>query len=355
MDPQTQTQQPRIVFLDYLRIFACFLVMLVHASENFYGAAGSTDMAGPQSFLANETDRLWVSLYDGFSRMSVPLFIIVSAYLLMPMPAAQTSWQFYRRRAKRILPPFFVFMILYSTLPLLWGQIDTATSTRDLSRLLLNFPTLAGHLWFMYPLISIYLFIPIISPWLERATAREERFFILLFLISTCIPYLHRWCGEVWGECFWNEYHMLWYFSGYLGYSVIAHYIRKHLTWSRRRRFVTGLVLMVAGAVATILSFYVQAVYTIGKANGEMVTITNHEDITDGIDAASAGNCISISGATLTATEGATFDVYTIGGTAVAKGCKGSLTLDGKAGVYVVKVDNGGQVTTHKVVVRPGE
>ena len=75
----------------------------------------------------------------------------------------------------------------------------------------------------MYPLISIYLFIPIISPWLERATAREERFFILLFLISTCIPYLHRWCGEVWGECFWNEYHMLWYFSGYLGYSVIAH------------------------------------------------------------------------------------------------------------------------------------
>ena len=164
MNPQTQTQQLRIVFLDYLRIFACFLVMLVHASENFYGAAGSTDMAGPQSFLANETDRLWVSLYDGFSRMSVPLFIIVSAYLLMPMPAAQTSWQFYRRRAKRILPPFFVFMILYSTLPLLWGQIDTATSTRDLSRLLLNFPTLAGHLWFMYPLISIYLFIPIISP-----------------------------------------------------------------------------------------------------------------------------------------------------------------------------------------------
>lgn len=41
----------RIVFLDYIRIFACFLVMLVHASENYYGAAGSTDMVGPQSYL----------------------------------------------------------------------------------------------------------------------------------------------------------------------------------------------------------------------------------------------------------------------------------------------------------------
>ena len=32
----------RIVFLDYIRVFACFLVILVHASENFYGAPGST-------------------------------------------------------------------------------------------------------------------------------------------------------------------------------------------------------------------------------------------------------------------------------------------------------------------------
>lgn len=50
----------RIVFLDYVRVFACFLVMVVHASENFYGAEGSTDMVGPQSYLANEADRLWV-------------------------------------------------------------------------------------------------------------------------------------------------------------------------------------------------------------------------------------------------------------------------------------------------------
>ena len=132
----------RIVFLDYVRVFACFLVMVVHASENFYGAAGSTDMAGPQSYLANEADRLWVAVYDGFSRMAVPLFMIVSAYLLVPMKEGQTSWQFYHRRFTHILPPFFIFMILYSTLPMLWGQLDGETSLKDLSRILLNFPTL---------------------------------------------------------------------------------------------------------------------------------------------------------------------------------------------------------------------
>lgn len=248
----------RIAFLDYLRIFACFLVMLVHASENFYGAS-SGEMAGPVSMLADATDRLWVSVYDGFSRMSVPLFMMVSAFLLVPMREGQSAFSFYKRRAVRIIPALVIFMILYSTLPMLWGQMDGDASATDLSRILLNFPSLAGHFWFMYPLIGLYLFIPIISPWLTKVSPREGRFFIWLFVLSTCIPYLNRFFGEVWGQCFWNEYHMLWYFSGYLGYLILAHYIRVHLTWSAHRRLAVGIPLTIAGAVATILSFYVQA------------------------------------------------------------------------------------------------
>lgn len=250
----------RIVFLDYLRVFACFLVMLVHASENYYPGPGATDMAGPVSLLANETDRLWVSVYDGFSRMSVPLFMIMSAFLLVPMKEEESMWKFYRKRALRILPPMACFIFLYSTLPLLWGQLDSAASLHDLKRFFLNFPSLAGHLWFMYPLIGIYLFIPIISPWIRKATPRQELFFIFLFLLSTCMPYLNRWCGELWGQCFWNEYHLLWYFSGYFGYLLIAHYIRVHLDWSRAKRLWVGAAMTLVGAVATILSFYVQAI-----------------------------------------------------------------------------------------------
>ena len=250
----------RIVFLDYIRVIACFLVMLVHASENFYGAPGSTDMAGPQSFLANEADRLWVSVYDGFSRMSVPLFMIVSAFLLVPMKEGESTFSFYKKRAIRILPAFIFFMVIYSTVPMFWNQIDLETSLSDLSSLPFNFPTLAGHLWFMYPLISLYLFIPVISPWLAKVSKKEEKFFVILFAISTCMPYLNRFVGEIWGQCFWNEFHILWYFSGYLGYLVLAHYIRVHLDWSYVKRLWIGGTMLVIGAVWTILSFYIQAV-----------------------------------------------------------------------------------------------
>lgn len=150
-------------------------------------------------------------------------------------------------------------MVLYATLPLMWGQLDIEASLTDLLHIPLNFPSLAGHLWFMYPLISIYLFIPIISPWLRKVSGKEERLFIVLFLVSACIPYLNRFFGDVWGQCFWNEYHALWYFSGFLGYLVVAHYIHTHLQWNAAKRLAVGGLMLAIGAVWTILSFYVQA------------------------------------------------------------------------------------------------
>lgn len=258
----------RIVYLDYIRIFACFLVMLVHASEYFYGfippelledGAAASNLAGPQSYLFSEADRLWVSIYDGFSRIAVPLFMIVSAFLLVPMKEEQTTWEFYKKRFLRVVPPIVAFMLIYSLLPLLWGGMEWSQSANDLKRLLLNFPSMAGHFWFIYPLLGLYLFIPIISPWLRKATAKEELFFIGLFALSTCMPFLNRWVGEVWGQCFWNEYHMLWNFSGYLGYLVLAHYIRVHLNWERSKRFWVGLVAFIVGTFVTIWSFYTQA------------------------------------------------------------------------------------------------
>ena len=247
----------RVVFVDYIRVIACFLVMLVHASENFY-AADASGLAGNVSLLANESNRFWVAFYDGFcGRISVPLFMIVSAFLLVPMKSGVTMGDFYKRRFKRIIPPMVIFMLLYTFLPLAWGGMSWEQSLSDLKMLPLNFPSMAGHLWFMYPLISLYLIIPIVSPWLERASAKEELTFLGLFGISTFIPWIHRFISpEIWGECFWNGFTMLWYCSGYLGYLVMAHYIRYHLDWSRKKKLIAGSLCLLAGAAFTGWSFW---------------------------------------------------------------------------------------------------
>ncbi len=251
----------RIVFIDYLRATACFLVILVHASENFYGADAS-GMAGNMSMLANESNRFWVAFYDGgISRSCVPLFMVVSAFLLVPIPHGVSMSQFYRRRFSRILPPFILFLLLYTFLPLAWGAMTWEQSVADFQRLPFNFPSMAGHLWFMYPLISLYLIIPVVSPWLERSSAHDELLFLLFFILSTFMPWLRLFVtDEVWGECFWNGYHMLWYCSGYLGYLVLAHYIRTHLHWSRAKRIKVGIATFLIGASFTAWSFWLKGI-----------------------------------------------------------------------------------------------
>ena len=254
---QPVSDKNRIVFIDYIRVIACFLVMLVHASENFY-AADASGLAGNVSMLANESNRFWVAFHDGFlGRTCVPLFIIVSAFLLVPMKPGQTMGQFYKRRFTRILPPMLAFMLIYTFLPLAWGGMTWEQSLSDLKRIPFNFPSMAGHLWFMYPLISLYLIIPVVSPWLEKALAKEERTFLLLFVLSTFIPWLHRFVSpELWGECFWNGFTALWYCSGYLGYLVLAHYIHYHLDWSRKRKLTVGWICFLIGAAFTGWSFW---------------------------------------------------------------------------------------------------
>ena len=254
-------EKQRIIFIDYLRVIACFLVMLVHASENFY-ADVSTGLAGPVARLANETNRFWVAFYDGsIARSCVPLFMIASAFLLVPLNDGVTMTQFYKRRFLRILPPFILFLVLYSFLPQLWGAMTMEDSLKDLALLPWNFTSMAGHLWFMYPLISLYLFAPIISPWLKTASAKDEKIYISLFVISTFIPFIHRFITpELWGECFWNGFTMLWYCSGYLGYLVLAHYIRVHLGWSAGKRLWIGALCALIGSLFTGWSFYIEAV-----------------------------------------------------------------------------------------------
>ncbi len=252
------TTNQRIVFVDYIRVAACFLVMLVHASENFY-AADASGLAGNVSMLANEANRFWVAFYDGgLGRISVPLFMVVSAFLLVPLRPGVTMRAFYRRRFLRILPPMACFLLLYTFLPLLWGQMTWEQSWTDFLHLPFTFPSMAGHLWFMYPLISLYLIIPVVSPWLEKASASDERLFLAFFLLSTFAPWLVRFVSaDLWGACFWNPWFgMLYYCSGYLGYLVLAHYIRVHLTWDRAKRLRVGALCLLAGGAFTGWSFW---------------------------------------------------------------------------------------------------
>ncbi|MBQ6613675.1 MAG: acyltransferase family protein [Alistipes sp.] len=247
------TSSERIVFLDYVRVVAIFMVLLVHSIEPFY-------LGGQGTLVASFGDALWVTFLDSALRCAVPLFVMTSSYLLVPIKGDGLS--FLKRRFLRVGIPFIVWSLLYAIIPF-WGTGGQVDVEANLSRLVFNFTPYSGHLWFVYMIFGIYIIMPIISPWLERVSPRGERMFIMVWLLSTAVPFLRLAASEtgnaeVWGEASWNEFGTLYYTSGFIGYIVTAHYIRKHVDWSVAKTVCVALPMFVVGYAIVALPFYWQ-------------------------------------------------------------------------------------------------
>ena len=237
----------RIVFLDYLRTIACFMVIMVHSCEFFL-------IDGDKIAINNAEDGLWVSIIDSALRPSVPLFVMDSAYLLLPL--RQPASTFFRRRFVRAVIPFVAWSMLYAILPPLFAGMDINALTASLLQLLTNFNANSGHLWFIYMLIGLYLFMPVISPWLEKVSRRGEEMFLCIWLFTSFWHYLKLLSPELYGECYWNEFHVFWYFSGFIGYMVLAHYIRTYIDWSLSKSLAIGIPLYIVGYLITARIWY---------------------------------------------------------------------------------------------------
>ncbi len=237
----------RIVFLDYMRVIACFMVIMVHSCEFFF-------IDGSEIGIRSMADGWWVSVVDSALRCSVPLFVMISSYLLVPLRGSTSL--FLQKRLVRVVIPFAIWSVLYAVLPCAWGADDGHGVLRSIVRLATNFNDSSGHMWFVYMLVGLYLFMPVISPWLSRTGRRGQAAFLLLWVLSTFFPYLRAACGDIYGECYWNEFNTLFYFSGFLGYLVLAHYLRHHLRWTRRRMIATGTVCYLIGYAITATIWY---------------------------------------------------------------------------------------------------
>ena len=181
----------RIVFLDYTRVLACFMVIAVHSCEFYF-------IDGAEISIRSARDAIWVSIIDSAFRCSVPLFVMISGWLLLPV--IHDTNTFYKKRMIRVLIPFIIWSLLYVLLPILWGDVLWQDVPAMLIRLLTNFNDQSGHFWFIYMLVGLYLFMPILSPWLQKATKCEMQRFLILWFASTFFPYVRLFCGDIYGR-----------------------------------------------------------------------------------------------------------------------------------------------------------
>ena len=245
--------QQREVWLDFLRVTACFMVMVIHSTEPFY-------LGGEGAQILTATDAFWVAVFEGLCRCCVPLFLIASSYLQFPLH--YSAGEFFRRRAVRILIPMALWTVVYA---LVWGE-----PVENFKGLVLNFNYAAGHLWFVYMLVGVYLIMPLLSPWAEKVSARELEIYLGIWLITTLFPFVREAAAggpapliqaadglpaaaqfPLWGEASWNAYGTFYYISGFIGYLLVGLYLKKFLVRNRWLRW-TGWSLFLMGFVAIV-------------------------------------------------------------------------------------------------------
>lgn len=241
----------REIWVDWMRVAACFMVVLVHATEPFY-------LGGDGALILTENDAYWASFFDSFVRACVPLFIVASSYLLFPLK--YSTGEFFRRRAIRILIPFILWSLVYA---FVWGE--PVSNLKDLA---LNFNYAAGHLWFVYMLIGLYILMPLLSPWAEKVSRKELQIYLGIWLFTTLIPLIRDWVTPgydlaviygptgiprqalypLWGEASWNGYGLFYYISGFIGYMLMGLYFRRFVgEFSWKKTLAIGLPCWLGG------------------------------------------------------------------------------------------------------------
>ena len=244
-----------------------FTVVCCHCADPFNFYTGEIpDNIGEIKF--------WGAAYGAFLRPCVPLFVMITGALLLPIKGEASV--FYKKRIPRVLWPFLIWSVLYNLFPWFTGvlglnpdvildffpysgeeatQQSLSVSLKNIAEIPLNFSLLDVHMWYIYLLIGLYLYLPIFSAWGEKASDKAKLWFLVAWGITTLLPYYYEYVSPyLWGTCSWNSYGMLYYFAGFNGYLILGHYLRK-LEWPVGKILAIGIPMFVIGYAVTFFGF----------------------------------------------------------------------------------------------------
>lgn len=259
-------QTSRIVWLDVLRLFAIFMVICIHCSDPFN--------VSPEARSNPEFNR-WGSIYGSFLRPCVPLFVMITGILLLPVKMSFED--FYKKRLLRIAFPFLLWSVLYNLFPWITGVLGLpqtlisdvfayapadasqsfADAARNIALIPFQFNVYTVPMWYLYMLIGLYLYMPFFSLWVERATVKQKRIFLGLWCLTLFLPYAYSFLSpNLLGISAWNSFGTLYYFAGFNGYLLLGHYLANDVReWNWAKTLAVTLPMFVAGYIVTYTGF----------------------------------------------------------------------------------------------------
>ena len=202
------TTRKHVVWLDVVRLVAMFTIVCCHSADpfNFYPGEPPANI---------DEIKFWGAAYGAFLRPCVPLFVMITGALLLPVRGEISA--FYKKRISRVFWPFLIWSVIYNLFPWFTGLLglnpeiildffpysgeEAARQSLNVSlgyiaEMPLNFSLLDVHMWYIYLLIGLYLYLPVFSAWVEKASQRAKLMFLLAWGVTLLLPYYYQFVSS---------------------------------------------------------------------------------------------------------------------------------------------------------------
>ena len=120
----------------------------------------------------------------------------------------------------------------------------------------LTFSGYTTHMWYLYMLVGLYLFMPFFSSWIEKNDRTLMHIYLILWGASLLLPYLSQIISpDLFGVCAWNPFGTFHYFAGFTGYLLLGYLLGRGNPLPSRKIVAMGVMLYFAGYVVTYTGF----------------------------------------------------------------------------------------------------
>lgn len=204
----------RVIYLDLLRIFAMFGVVVIHVSAIAisYNIGTFTSNVG--------------IIYNGLVRWSVPAFFMISGAMFLRTEKEYSFSVMIKNYIPRILFCLSVWGLIYALIDIyLYSSFSVKTLILSVWNTISNHS--GYHLWYLFALIALYLMVPVFKIIVNNLSQKQLLFVIILWMFLSL------------GVSQFNEIasaldfplRIEWYFpmiTGWAGYFLLGYYLNNY-------------------------------------------------------------------------------------------------------------------------------
>ena len=235
----------RVGWVDLIRVVSVFLVVVIHVTD------GTRQL--PPGRLP-DSHWLFVNFFDTFFRCAVPLFFMISGYLILNK-SNSLKHGFFKRLVK-IGFPLLVWSIIYLFVRYWYHGVDLMGNTFSVYNCIRCILTDNSylHLWFLYAILSLYIAAPILRSYLKSASQENQMYFLLLWgcacFLWPIISYILRFLFDIDNVRF--DFYVV---SLFVGYFVAGYYVGQR-TISPKICFLCLISLVIIAVAFTWVGFH---------------------------------------------------------------------------------------------------